>query len=151
MGSLRAMDERRPDSNRVVAALIVLIILFTAGALYAPRFERHIIALKAAPAAHPVLPVVQVWLSTADRRLKLAQQVDVDMAPRGTLPVDVDIDLRTKYQTMVGFGAAMTDSSAWLLQNKLSALQRDALLHELYGPPPNLNLTMMRLTIGASD
>jgi glucosylceramidase len=145
------MSERRWYSNRAAAAFIALVMLLTLAALYAPRFEQPRVAPKAAPAKLPTLPVVELWLSTADRRLKLVQQPDIEMVPRGSLPADVVIDGQRKYQTMVGFGAAMTDSSAWLLQNKMNALQRSALLHELYGPPPNLNLNMMRLTIGASD
>lgn len=96
---------------------------------------------------------VHVWLSTADRRLRLARQPDV-FARRhdaGTSPADVAIDLGRKYQTMAGFGAALTDSSAWLIRNKLSAPQRAALLQELFGPPPGLNFNMLRITIGASD
>jgi len=73
------------------------------------------------------------------------------MSPRESVPTDVVIDISKKYQSMVGFGAALTDSSAWLLQNKLNGVQRSALLLEMFGPPPNLNLNMMRLTIGASD
>ena len=95
--------------------------------------------------------MVELWLSTADRRLKLAQQPDIEMSPRGTLPADVVVDVHKTYQAMVGFGAAMTDSSAWLIQNKLNTFQRTALLQELYGRPPNIDLNMMRLTIGASD
>ena len=45
----------------------------------------------------------------------------------------------------------MTDSSAWLIQNAMSASQRSALLQELFGPPPGLNFRMLRVTIGASD
>jgi glucosylceramidase len=52
---------------------------------------------------------------------------------------------------MAGFGAALTGSSAWLIQNKLSAAQRATLLRELFGPPPGLNFNMLRITIGASD
>jgi glucosylceramidase len=145
------MDERKSDSSRAVIAFIALIILITLAALYAPRFEFHRENPKTTASEGPALPLVELWLSTADRRLKLSRQPDIEMIARGTLPADVVIDLQKKYQAMVGFGAAMTDSSAWLLQNKLSALQRTILLHELYGPPPNLNLNMMRLTIGASD
>ncbi|HET6555349.1 MAG TPA: glycoside hydrolase family 30 beta sandwich domain-containing protein [Dyella sp.] len=73
------------------------------------------------------------------------------MSVRGESSADVVIEVDKRYQEITGFGAAMTDSSAWLLQNKLNAQQRGALLQELYGPPPNLNFNMMRLTIGASD
>jgi glucosylceramidase len=52
---------------------------------------------------------------------------------------------------MVGFGAALTDASSWLIQNRLNEVQRKALLRELFGPPPGLNMNMTRLTIGASD
>ena len=151
MGDLRDMNERKSDSNRTVIAVIALLILLTVAALYAPRFTYPAVKPKVAPPVRPVMPTVQLWLSTANRRLKLAQQPDIETSARGSLPADVVVDVQTKFQTMVGFGAAMTDSSAWLLQNKLNFLQRRALLHELYGAPPNLGLNMMRLTIGASD
>ena len=60
----------------------------------------------------------------------------------GTATADVVIDPASKYQTMVGFGAALTDSSAWLIQNAMKPSQRAALLHELFGPPPGLNFRM---------
>ncbi|RDS86333.1 glycoside hydrolase family 30 protein [Dyella psychrodurans] len=145
------MSERRSDSSRAVAVLIALIVLLTLAALYAPGFTHRTVKPKVASSTRPVTPTVRLWLSTADRRLKLVQQPDIEMSVRGTLPADVIIDVQKKYQTMVGFGAAMTDSSAWLLQNKMNLLQRHALMHELYGQPPNLGLNMMRLTIGASD
>jgi hypothetical protein len=35
---------------------------------------------------------------------------------------------------MVGFGAAITDASAWLIQTRMNAVQRAALMLELFGP-----------------
>ena len=151
MGFAHNMDERRSDSNWTAPVFIALLTLLTLAVFYAPRFKPPAVVAKVIPPTRPVMPTVELWLSTADRRLKLAQQPDFDVTPRDSSPDDVVIDVQKTYQTMVGFGAAMTDSSAWLLQNKLNALQRSALLHELYGPPPNLNFNMMRLTIGASD
>jgi glucosylceramidase len=151
MGYAHAMDEPRPDSSRVATVFIALLALFTTAVLYTPRFERPAVAAKVIPPPRPIMPIVELWASTADRRLKLAQQPDIEMSARGSLPADIVIDVHKTYQSMAGFGAAMTDSSAWLLQNKLNVLQRAALLRELYGPPPGLNLNMMRLTIGASD
>lgn len=149
------MDERNTDSGRVALLLIGLMLLLTVFAVSAPRaiqrIERDASKTAAAPSLPRTLPDVELWLSTADRKLKLAQQRDIAMTLRGSRPVDIAIDLRKTYQTMVGFGAAMTDSSAWLLRNKMSATQRKALLNELYGPPPNLNFNMMRLTVGSSD
>ncbi|MDF4026285.1 glycoside hydrolase family 30 beta sandwich domain-containing protein [Luteibacter sp. PPL201] len=147
------MNERGADSGRATAFFAALIVLVSVLALAAPgqiqRIERE--QASASPTTPATLPVVEVWLSTADRRLKLAQQHDIPMTARGSQPADVTVDLRNTYQTMVGFGAAMTDASAWLLRNKLNPAQRKALLDELYGPPPHLNFNMMRLTIGSSD
>ena len=151
MGFLRAMDERKSESSWAAAAFIALITLTTLAALFAPRFRHAPPAVKTVTSTRPIMPAVALWLSTADRRLKLAPQPDIQMSARGTAPADVVVDVQKTYQTMDGFGAAMTDSSAWLLQNKLSQRQRTALLQELYGPPPNLNFNMMRMTIGASD
>ncbi|MHA6204900.1 glycoside hydrolase family 30 protein [Dyella soli] len=145
------MDERKSDSNRAALVFSVLIAVLTVAVLLAPRFRLLTPGPKVSPSIRPAMPAAELWLSTADRRLKLARQPDIVMSARGTLPADVVIDVHSRYQTMDGFGAAMTDSSAWLLQNRLNEQQRSALLHELYGPPPNLNLRMMRLTIGASD
>lgn len=151
MGFVHAMDERKSDSRWAANVFIALLTLLTLVVLYAPRFQPPATGPKVILSTRPIVPSVNLWLSTADRRLKLVQQPDIALSARGSLPVDVIIDVHTKYQTMVGFGAAMTDSSAWLLQNNLNERQRSALLQELYGPPPSLNLNMMRLTIGASD
>ncbi|MFC4527781.1 glycosyl hydrolase [Dyella halodurans] len=145
------MDERKSDSSWAAAVFIALLTLLTAAVLFAPRFKPPTIGPKLIPSTRPILPIVELWLSTADRRLKLMQQPPIAMSARGSVPADVVIDVHRTYQTMVGFGAAMTDSSASLLQNNLNERQRSDLLQELYGPPPNLNLNMMRLTIGASD
>lgn len=157
MGFVRAMHKRGMESGRAATVFIALLTLLTLAVLaarrfeFAPRLELHVAWPKATASTRPIMPTVEVWLSTADRRLKLMQQPDIGMSAHSSLPADVVIDVHKKYQAMIGFGAALTDSSAWLLQNKLNEPQRNALLHELYGPPPNLNLTMMRLTIGASD
>ncbi|NID16357.1 glycoside hydrolase family 30 protein [Luteibacter yeojuensis] len=145
------MDERGSESGRVPAFFIALLSLLTLAVLYAPRYERARLAAAVVPQATPIMPAAEVWLSTADRKLKLAPQPDVPMTPRGTAPADITIDIDARYQTIAGFGAAMTDASAWLIRNRLTEAQRQALLRELYGPPPNLNFNMMRLTIGASD
>jgi glucosylceramidase len=56
-----------------------------------------------------------------------------------------------KYQQMVGFGAAMTDASAYLIQNKMSASDRESLLQELFGRANGIGLSFIRVPMGASD
>lgn len=52
---------------------------------------------------------------------------------------------------MEGFGAAMTESSAWLIRTQLPAAQRDLLMRRLFDPVEGIGLSYLRLPMGASD
>lgn len=149
---MRAMDERKGVPIWVAIASITLITVLALALPHAPRRKPPPAARPAAPpATRPTQPIVELWLSTADRKLRLARQPAIEMTADAPQPGDVIIDTHSTFQSIVGFGAALTDSSAWLLRNRLDGAQRSALLRELFGPPPGLNLSMTRLTIGASD
>ena len=97
------------------------------------------------------IPGVRMWLTTPDRAQLLARAPDVaptDTAAPGATTVTVDATQR--FQRMVGFGAAVTDASAWLIQTRLSTAQRDTLLRELFGRD-GLGIGFARFTLGASD
>ena len=145
------MDEARFASHRVIAGALLLLVVLSITVLVAPQARQSSPAKAAKPAVQPIMPSVDVWLSTADRRLKLSPQDAVAMKARDGTTADITIDAEVAYQSMTGFGAAMTDASAWLLRHRLNPRQRHALMRELYGPPPGLDFNMMRLTIGASD
>src|SRR2546422_50122 len=101
----------------------------------------------------PQGPPAQVWLTPGTGSKLLSREADVHFdssVPPATL-LRIVVDEGTTYQEMVGFGAAITDASAWLIQNKLAPAQREALLQELFGPSPGLGLSFTRLTMGASD
>ena len=98
-------------------------------------------------------PAAQVWLTTGSGSKLLFREADVHFdsgIPPATL-LRIVVDEGTTYQEMVGFGAAITDASAWLIQNRLAPAQREALLQELFGPSPGIGLSFTRLTMGASD
>jgi glucosylceramidase len=61
------------------------------------------------------------------------------------------VDPSTSYQTMDGFGASLTDSSAWLISNKLSVTQRNWLMQLLFSPSSGIGLDLLRQPMGASD
>src|SRR6202035_5614264 len=52
---------------------------------------------------------------------------------------------------MEGFGASITDSSAWLLYTKLYTTQRKELLAKLSDPIHGIGLSFIRQPMGASD
>ena len=89
------------------------------------------IAITIAPAAH----AVNVWVTTGDKSQLLRQRPDVLFQPgTGSGGTPVSVVSETTFQTIAGFGAAMTDSSAWLLQNELTEPQRDKLMRQLFSP-----------------
>lgn len=98
-------------------------------------------------------PATQAWVTTADRSRLLAPDAQAPVFGTGAaLAANIDVDATTRYQTMAGFGAAITDASAWLIVNRMGPAQRDALLQELFGRGEGgLGFDFTRLTIGASD
>jgi glucosylceramidase len=99
----------------------------------------------------PPGPVAQAWVTTPNQSRLLSQEPDIQIrSATDAFPVVIDVDESTVYQEMVGFGAAMTDASAYLIQHKLGA-QHDAILHELFGRNPGIGLSFMRVPMGASD
>ncbi len=94
---------------------------------------------------------VQTWVTLTDKSKLLAPEEGVFLQQRAELPLNIEVDASKRYQEMIGFGANITDASAWLIQHRMSPAQREALMQELFGPAPGLGFSFTRLTIGASD
>src|SRR5580692_6066455 len=82
----------------------------------------------AAAAAAPVAPApgaasAHVWITTADGTDKLSDVGTVDFSTAPSTAPTVVVDPTLTYQTMQGFGGAITDSSASVLYT-LPAAQR---------------------------
>src|SRR5690606_31127374 len=80
----------------------------------------------------PDAGLVEVWTTTADRQQALSPST-LAMTASGDGEVEIEVDARTRYQRMLGFGASITDSSAWLIRHRMDEAQREALLRELFG------------------
>lgn len=103
--------------------------------------------------APPQSGPVDAWMTTADKARLLSPVPNVRFVagePPG-VTTRIEVDTTITYQAMVGFGAAITDASAWLIQTTLSPAQREALLQDLFGQTTGIGLSFTRLTIGASD
>ena len=94
---------------------------------------------------------VQVWLTDISSNKWVEQQNDVSFQTvQTTNPLTINVDASRKYQEVQGFGAAMTDSSAWLI-NKLSDAQRTELMSKLFDPSSGIGLSLIRSPMGATD
>lgn len=98
---------------------------------------------------------MHAWLTTGDRTRILSQEPDLHLSPGSAGPTagvsTIDVDAGTRYQQMVGFGAAMTDASAYLIMHRMPANDRDALMSDLFGRDGGIGLTFIRVPMGASD
>jgi glucosylceramidase len=96
---------------------------------------------------------VALWLTTADRESLFTPQDTplhfLKSAP-SSLPV-IEVNDKQTYQTMDGFGFALTGGSAQLLM-RMSASHRADLLLELFGTKDkDIGISYLRVSIGSSD
>ena len=60
-------------------------------------------------------PTVQAWLTTSNGSSQLTAQPDLQFGSNSGNAATITVDDSHTLQQMVGFGAAVTDSSAWLI------------------------------------
>jgi glucosylceramidase len=99
------------------------------------------------PAGPEAVSVVQ---TDAGLSQKLASQPGLAFSnalPSGVPVIAVNDQLA--YQRFGGLGAAITDSAAWLIYEKLSASDRATLMQELFGAS-GIHLNFLRIAMGAS-
>lgn len=103
------------------------------------------------PPKEEVIGKASWWLTKGDQSNLLAKQSDISIYAKKetTLPV-VTVAPETEYQEIEGFGAALTGSAAYVINNKMSPSQRNSLLQDLFGTS-GIGISALRLTMGASD
>lgn len=92
---------------------------------------------------------VSVWLTTSNEAYLLQQRNSIDFS-KETGDFTIIIDTTTTYQSIDGFGAALTGSSAYLI-NKMEDADRSKLLTDLFDSKNGIGINYLRLTIGSSD
>src|SRR6185437_4849740 len=100
----------------------------------------------------PVNSQVALWLTNPDKSA-LFQQQNVALNFGNGLAVEpvITVDTTQTYQSIDGFGYAMTGGSAQLIYG-LPTAQREALEQELFATDStHIGVSYLRLTIGASD
>lgn len=128
--------------HRWLPALVAVVLV---AALAAPAIAQ------ASPAGRvSAQTAVQVWTTTTSSSdtlaLQLARQPDVTFGAQAARQPRIAVNPATQYQPIQGFGAAMTDSSAYLLDH---SPQRAQIMDDLFGPS-GARFGFLRLPMGAS-
>lgn len=106
----------------------------------------------------PIVPIVpdlgkaQVWLTRGDKIKLLSQEGELSI--RSTVPDEwplLTVDTTILFQEVDGYGAALTGSSAYLLNKVMTTAQRQTILNQLFNPIEGIGISFLRLTMGASD
>jgi glucosylceramidase len=108
-----------------------------------------VVAIPQTPAAADT-PPVRVWITTPDGAQRLAPADPATFTPGGSDQLTITVDPTRSYQTMRGFGASITDSSAVVL-SRLRPAARDTVMTDLFSPSRGDSLSVLRQPMGASD
>ena len=108
--------------------------------------------------AYAAGPTVELWMSQVNatdtgmqKGLEKQTNVTFDTDTSSLGNYTICVDETNTYQEMDGFGASITEASAYLLQTKLTQSERADLMDELFDKTDGIGLSMLRQTIGASD
>jgi hypothetical protein len=100
-------------------------------------------------------PQVSVVMTTNDETSLMAAQPTINFATGSTADAGTNtvvVDPTQGYQTMEGFGAAFTDSAAWLLETVEPSANLSGTLSDLFTRNGDgIGLSFMRIPMGASD
>jgi len=95
---------------------------------------------------------VSLWLTRADKTTLLQKQTAVmNFTTTTNQNPTITVDTTQTYQSIDGFGFALTGGSAYLI-NRLAATDRAALVKELFGTDSTgIGISYIRVSLGASD
>lgn len=102
-------------------------------------------------AAHIDPPQIKRWVTSPQQRMAEALPLQWQKLPiqRNSNDIEIQIDDNKKSQHILGFGAALTDSSCYLI-NKLPEEAKRNLMDELFNPA-KMGMSTVRIAIGSSD
>lgn len=93
----------------------------------------------------------QNWATAGDKSRLLSQGSDIVLTELSDVTyATITIDTTQLLQEIEGFGAALTGSSAYVI-NEMSSGARNTLLQDLFNPNTGIGINYLRMTIGASD
>ncbi|MGA3185873.1 MAG: carbohydrate-binding protein [Bryobacteraceae bacterium] len=96
---------------------------------------------------------VSVWLTTDDQKTLLQPQAAISFSSGASASIPtVFVDEGKRYQSIEGFGASFTDSSAWLMNEKIvPASSLPTVMNSLFDHNAGIGISFVRNPMGASD
>ncbi|MDQ1714375.1 MAG: glucosylceramidase, partial [Frankiaceae bacterium] len=91
-----------------------------------------------------------VWVTTVDQTELLHQRPSVTFGTGTSANPTIVVDPEQTYQTMDGFGASITDSSASVLSG-LTPSVRETTMRKLFDPVSGISVSFLRQPVGSSD
>ena len=95
-------------------------------------------------------PSITQWVTTGDGMRRLASSAVTAGGPSGSAGWTLAVGT-TEMQQMVGVGAALTESAAFLFATRLDADERREALRSLFDRDTGAGLDLVRLVAGSSD
>ena len=92
---------------------------------------------------------IRVWITDANHRFASAPPISWHPVSGTVRENIIALNTETKFQAILGFGAALTDAACYVL-NQLSSATREQLFHELFHTS-QMGLNVCRTCVGASD
>ncbi len=92
---------------------------------------------------------VRVYMTSASQLSLLSEQNSISFS-KEVGSFTLVLDSTTLYQSIVGYGAALTGSSAYLLR-LLPENERTKILKNLFDPSQGIGISVLRISIGSSD
>ncbi|WP_328996460.1 discoidin domain-containing protein [Kribbella sp. NBC_01245] len=130
--------------NQLTVAMTVLALSALTGST----------ALAVTPATeNPALdeaPKARVWVTTVDRSELLTERAPIAFKRGASPETTITVDPSQTFQTMDGFGASITDSSADVLY-RLSPADREKTVRSLFDPQQGIGVSFLRQPVGSSD
>jgi glucosylceramidase len=113
---------------------------------------RRVVTLLLAVACPLSAQTVRSYQSTSDLSSALAAQPALAFtAKTSASPLTITVNDNERFQTMDGFGASMTEGSAWLLHDRMSPALSHDVMTKLFDPSSGIGLSFLRLPIGSTD
>lgn len=105
------------------------------------------------PDTIPTVPgKVVVYLTSGDKSHLFEKGTDLTIAGSSSAQFPtISLDSSYRFQEIEGYGAALTGSSAYLLNRKMDVASRQAILKDLFDPAEGIGVSYLRLSMGASD